>query len=213
MSARESESSKSAVAIVGLVVGIIALATSFMPIINNFSFVLGLVGLVFAIVGLVGVLRGRHSGRGLAIASLIINVLALVIVLASQSFYGSALDGAVIDTSDGSAASAAANGSASPSNAGSTSPDGSDKYSIADERLSKDTYSSTIKGTFTNTSGRELSGVSLTYSLFDADGNQVGNAYASTNNLADQSSWKFEAYCDADGSKIASYKLANVTAY
>lgn len=38
----------SAMAITGLVVGIVALGTSFLPIINNVSFFIGLVGLVLA---------------------------------------------------------------------------------------------------------------------------------------------------------------------
>lgn len=216
MEDKGSRESRSVLAIVGLVVGVVALATSFMPFINNMSFVLGIVGLAFAVVGLVGILRGRHSGRGLAIASIVINVLALVFVLASQSAYSSAIDNAFVNTSDGSAASSSAgpgNASNAGSQAGNAASGSSDKYSIADEQLSKDSYSSTVTGTFTNTSGKELSYVNLTYTLYDADGNQVGNAYASTNNLADGSSWKYEAYCDADASKIATYKLADVSAY
>lgn len=214
MSENGSQQSKSALVIVGLVVGIVALATSLIPFVNNMSFVLGLVGLVVAIVGLVGVMRGKHSGKGLAIASTVINVLALVFVLASQSVYSSALDGAVIHADGGTTSSSSEGATSSSASQTANSPsDNSDKYSIENEHLSKDTYSAEIDGTFTNTSGKELSYVGLTYNLYDASGNQIGNAYANTSNLADGSSWKFEAYCAADSDDIATYKLADVTAY
>ena len=83
---------KSGMAIAGLVLGILALLTSFLPIINNLSFIVGLLGLIFAIVGLVGTIRGKKSGKGIAIAALIITVLSLVIVLATQSMYSAAID-------------------------------------------------------------------------------------------------------------------------
>ena len=76
---------KSAASIVALVLGIIALVTSFLPIINNLSFVLALVGAIFAVIGLVGVLRGKRGGRGFSIAAVIVNVLAIAIVLGTQS--------------------------------------------------------------------------------------------------------------------------------
>ena len=93
---------KSTAAIVGLVLGIVALVTSFVPFVNNLSFILALIGTVFAVVGLVGTLRGKRGGKGLAIASTIVNVLALVIVLATQSMYSAALDEAVNSTSTAS---------------------------------------------------------------------------------------------------------------
>ena len=83
----QAPKSKSAMAITGLVLGIIALLTSFLPIINNLSALLGILGLIFAIVGLVGVARGKKSGKGLAIAALIVRVCTalLLMKLASPS--------------------------------------------------------------------------------------------------------------------------------
>lgn len=83
---------KSGMAIVGLVLGVIALLISFLPIINNLAFILGLLGLIFAIVGLVGTARGKKSGKGIAIAALIITILSCIIVLATQSMYSAAID-------------------------------------------------------------------------------------------------------------------------
>ena len=81
----------SAMAVVGLVLGIFALISSWMPIVNNLSFIVGLLGLVFSIVGIVSASRGKSSGKGLAIAALVINIIACVIVLATQSMFAAAL--------------------------------------------------------------------------------------------------------------------------
>ena len=197
---------KSAASIVALVLGIIALVTSFLPIINNLSFVLALVGAVFAVIGLVGVLRGKKGGRGFSIAAVIVNVLAIAIVLGTQSAYSSAIDEATkgtISTEDGS--SAAASTSAESATA--------DKYSVADEQMTGDDYTTTISGTFTNLTDSQLGYVSVSYNLFDADGNQLGTAYANTSNLDAGGTWKFEAVGMYDQAKIASSKLADVTGF
>lgn len=198
---------KSAAAIVGLVLGIIALVTSFLPIINNFSFVLALIGAVFAIVGLIGTLRGKKDGKGLAIASTAVNVLALVIVLATQSMYSAAIDEAANSASTTSTTTAAP---ATDASASATSGS-ADKYAIANETLSGDAYTSKIAGTFTNNSGEKLSYVSVSYSLFDAEGNQVDTAYASTSNLDAGGAWKYEATALSGTDKVASFKLGDVT--
>lgn len=89
----------------GLILGIIALVLSAMPIINNFAFILGVVGLIFGIVGVVGTRDKKKSGKGMAVASVIIAALACVIVLASQAVYSAALDeaGAQLDKVTGDA--------------------------------------------------------------------------------------------------------------
>ncbi len=84
----------SAMAIAGLVLGIIGLLTSFLPIINNISFILGILGLVFAAIGMTGCLRGKRTGKGMAIAALVLNILTVVVVLASQAAMSAAIDGA-----------------------------------------------------------------------------------------------------------------------
>lgn len=81
-------------ALVGLILGIIALLLSALPIINNFAALLAVVGLVFGIIGLVGVNKGKRRGKGIAITAVILTVLSLIIVIASQAFYGSVLDSA-----------------------------------------------------------------------------------------------------------------------
>lgn len=79
-------------AIAALVIGVIALVSSWVPIINNFSFVLALIGVIIAVVGVVGTMRGKRTGKGLAIAALVVNLVAAGMVLATQSLYSAALD-------------------------------------------------------------------------------------------------------------------------
>lgn len=208
----EQQAPRSIAAIVALVLGVIALISSWVPIINNLSFIFALVGVAFAVVGLVGTLRGKKSGRGLAIASVVVNVAAVAIVLATQSAYSAAIDEAAsgtVQTSDGASAAAPA----APAAEGTTSAEPADKYSIDGEELSGDAYSCKISGVYTNKAGKDLSYVQVSYNLFDADGNQIGTALANTNNLADGGTWKFEAFGSVAVDEVASYKIGDVTGF
>lgn len=205
----EQQAPRSVAAIVALVLGVIALISSWVPFINNLSFIFALVGAVFAVVGLMGTLRGKKSGRGLAIASVVVNVAAVAIVLATQSAYSAAIDEAAsgtVQTSDGASDAAPAAGEA-------TSAEPADKYSIGGEELTGDAYSCKISGVYTNKAGKDLSYVQVSYNLFDADGNQIGTALANTNNLADGGTWKFEAFGSAAVDQVASYKIGDVTGF
>ena len=91
--------SKSGLGIAGFVLGIIALVTSFLPIINNFSAMLAVVGFVLALVGTIACVKGRKAGKGLSIAGVVMNVIAFIVVLATQSMYSSAIDDALSGTS------------------------------------------------------------------------------------------------------------------
>ena len=210
---------KSTAAIVGLVLGIIGLVSSWVPIINNFAFILAGVGLVFGIVGLVGTLRGKKAGKGLAIASVVVCVVACAIVLATQSAYSKAIDEAsksVVSSSSTSSTAASSTDSASSgtdSSASAAASSDADKYSIEGEEFVEDTYNCKITGIYTNKSGAKQSYVQVSYTLFDADGNQIGTAFANTNNLEDGGTWKFEASTLKNAEEIASWKFGEVTAF
>lgn len=122
MSDSADKRSTSGMAIAGLVLGIIAVVSSWVPIVNNLSFVIGLIGLVLAVVGVVSVIRGKRSGKGLAIAAVVVNVVALAVVLATQSAYSNALDEAVggPSVSDVSAQDASADEDAASSSSDAT---------------------------------------------------------------------------------------------
>ena len=75
---------------------------------------------MFAIVGIVQTGKGKRRGRGTAVAGLIVAVLALVIVLVTQSMYSAAIDSVTngaqpTDASSSSAAPAASTDAASSS--------------------------------------------------------------------------------------------------
>jgi hypothetical protein len=82
----------SGLAIAALVLGIIALVLCWVPIVNNFAAVLAVVGLALGIPALVSARRGKRTGRGMALASVILSVVAIVGVLATQALYSSVLD-------------------------------------------------------------------------------------------------------------------------
>lgn len=88
------------------------------------------------------------------------------------------------------------------------------KYAITDEVLdTSNPYSAYITGTLANNSGHDLKYVQVEYVLYDADGAQIGTAFTNTNNLKADGIWKFEALVFEDAESIASFELADVTAY
>ena len=93
-------------------------------------------------------------------------------------------------------------------------PEKKEKYEIANVEEIRDDYSYKIAGTLTNNSGKERKYVQVEYTLYDADGNQLGTAMANVNNLKDGGTWKFEAYAfTSNPDEIASYELAGVTGF
>lgn len=85
---------KSGLATAGMVLGIIGICLSLIPIINNIAFLLAALGLVFGIVGIVQTKDGKKAGKGKAIAAIILAVLTIGLVLASQKLFSDALDDA-----------------------------------------------------------------------------------------------------------------------
>lgn len=209
---------RSAAAIVGFVLGVLALIGSWVPIFNNVSGLAALLGLVFAVVGMVAAIRGKRSGKGLAIAAVILNVLSFAIVLGTQSAYSTAFDAAIAETEDASIVEpSSSDGAADSSSEGVADGSGDSgtaaKYAISDESMDGDEFGVTISGVFTNQTEEDLSYVQVTYTLFDSEGVQIGSAYANANNLAAGGSWKFEAVGFEPVSDVASYELADVTGF
>lgn len=77
--------------ILAIVFGAIALLGSWIPIINNISFVFAILALVLGIIGLV---VNRKRAKTLAIIGTVISAVSIIIVLVTQSMYGSALKNA-----------------------------------------------------------------------------------------------------------------------
>lgn len=93
---------KSGLGIASLVLGIIAIVGSWIPILNNVSFLIAVIGLILGIVGIVAIRKGKVGGKGLTIAAIIINVVAIVIVICTQWVFGKALDEVSKDLDSGS---------------------------------------------------------------------------------------------------------------
>jgi hypothetical protein len=87
---------KKVLGILAIVFGGIGLLGSWIPIINNVSFFFGLIGVLFGIIALI---VNRKNKKVLAIVGTVLSVISMVIVLATQSMYGKALDEAT-GTSD-----------------------------------------------------------------------------------------------------------------
>lgn len=211
MSEANGNKATSGFAIAGLVLGILAAVSSWIPVINNFSFILAAIGMIFAIVGVVGTVRGKKAGKGIAIAALVINLVAAGIVLAMQSAMSAAIDDAtsgLVSTEDVTVQQQ----EGTDTDAG-ADPTDQQAYAIADVQMTGDDYSVTISGTFTNNSDAEVSYVQVSYRLLDAEGAQIGTAYANTNNLPAGGTWKFEAMGFEPLSSVASYELADVTGF
>ena len=207
----EQAKGTSGMAIAGLVLGILAAVSSWIPIVNNLSFIIGVIGLVLSVVGVVGTVRGKKAGKGIAIAALVINLVAAGIVLAMQSAMSAAIDDAtsgLVSTEDVTVQQQ----EGTDVDAGTDSAD-QQAYAISDVQMTGDDYSVTISGTFTNNSDAEVSYVQVSYRLLDAEGAQIGTAYANTNNLPAGGTWKFEAMGFEPLSSVASYELADVTGF
>lgn len=75
-------------------------------------------------------------------------------------------------------------------------------------------YSATIIGVAENTSGQNLSYVSVEFSVYDAAGNNLGTALANINNLGKGDTWKFEAtLLSFPSTRPTSFKLIDLIGY
>ena len=75
-----------------------------------------------------------------------------------------------------------------------------------------DTNSFYVNGIFKNNSEKTYYNISLTYTIYDLDGNVLGNAYANLDRINPGETWKFKAtYFDVDSTDAVSYKLIDVS--
>ena len=188
--------SKSGLGIAGFVLGIIALATSFLPIINNFSALLAVIGFVLALIGTIACVKGRKSGKGLSIAGVVMNVIAFVVVLATQSMYSSAIDDAFSGTSV--APQPAADQPASKAPASDEAADDAQAVAAGNSITLKNGLVLTVDGVVTglqNYDGSPITQVSVTYQ-------NNGNSQASFNPY----DWKAE---DAQGAQRSQTYYSN----
>ena len=130
----------SAMGITSLVMGVVALVISWVPIINNLTCVFSVLGLIFAIVGLLGIKHNKRRGKGITYAGLIISIVSFAIMLATQAFYGAALQAASdkLNDTSGAGTSAAASDSSKGSDANSANSANSDSGSGSGDASKQD---------------------------------------------------------------------------
>lgn len=89
-----------------------------------------------------------------------------------------------------------------------------EKYEVVgDIAFEDDGLACYLSGTLKNNSGKECSYIQISFNLYDAEGNQIGTAMDNLNNLADGGTWKFKAMgVDANGD-VASWELADISAF
>ena len=100
------QSRDAGLAIGSLVLGVLALSLSWVPLVNNLAAIVALVALGLSIAALVLARRGKHGGKGLAVAGLVTSVLAFVMVIFTQMVFANAI-GEVGDSIAGSGAAPA----------------------------------------------------------------------------------------------------------
>ena len=188
--ARCERASTSAAAITGLVLGILALATSALPIINNFSFVLAVPGLAFAVIGVVATVRRKKSGKGIAIAAATLNVIAVVVVLATQSMYSAAIDEAMSGPSVTGATDAVASDSSEDSSSAAVDYGNMTVGSAVELSNGLSVQVNSVQTGLSNYDGSPITGVTVTYvnngssevsfNLYDWKGQDAQGAQRST---------------------------------
>lgn len=71
-----------------------------------------------------------------------------------------------------------------------------------------------IIGTLTNNSSDDYDYVTINYHVSDKDGNILGNATDSIDNLEKGKSWKFKVvYVNVDAKEVKNFKINNVSTY
>jgi len=86
-------------AVTALVLGIVALVLCWVPVLNNVFLFVGLAGLGFGIAALV-VASKHRAPKGMPIAGLILSVLSIIGVFATQAMYTAAIDSVVESIED-----------------------------------------------------------------------------------------------------------------
>lgn len=85
----EKVNEKKLVGIIALVFAILGLVLSWVPIVNNIAAIFAIVGIILGVLALA---INRNNRKTIALLSTILSVVAIAIVFATQSLYGTAID-------------------------------------------------------------------------------------------------------------------------
>lgn len=189
-------------AIIGIVFAGLAILLSWIPIINNFAFVLAAVGLGFGIVALVATLKGKRRGKGLAITTVVLSVLAFVIVMATQSMYGAAIDKVSDDVNE---------------SIEDTTGDNTEELLGRDVLVDVGTFQSSTDQYGLNTTSlpvkvtnklSEKTSYNIQIEAVDSNGSRIADDYVLANDLGAGQSQDFKAFQYVEESKLEAMKSA-----
>lgn len=86
------------------------------------------------------------------------------------------------------------------------------KYEFTQEpEMVHENYTNKIVGIIKNNTSNDKSYIQVTFTLYDADGNNIGTAIDNTNNLKADGTWKFEAIILEDN--VATFELDEVSGF
>ena len=198
----------SAMAIAGLVLGLVALLTSWMPIFNNVSFFIGLAGAIFAVVGVIATFRHTRSGKGIAIAGLIVSIVACAAVLSAQQAASKAINDAFDSATNGPAVTSSSTDTATEgdgSDASDATPPANESDANGEDASQASNYQNLAVGTsVTLENGLVVSVDSVDDTLVNYDGSPITAVTVTYTNDGDEGAsfnvydWKAE---DAQGAQ------------
>ena len=85
----EKTNEKKLVGIIALVFAILGLVLSWVPIVNNIAAVFAVIGIILGVIALI---INRKNKKTIALVSTILAIVSIIIVLATQSMYSTAVD-------------------------------------------------------------------------------------------------------------------------
>ena len=77
--------------------------------------------------------------------------------------------------------------------------------------ITNDGYWDHIEGVVQNNTGKDLEYIQISFTLYDADGNVIGTAFANANNIKDGGTWKFDALITDEN--YASFELDEISGW
>ena len=134
-------------------------------------------------------------------------VLIVVVVLVALGAFGSLSGG------DKGSDSSTGAGAAKTEQTEEKKPE-QEPYTISDEALdTSNPYAVKITGTLVNNTDEDKSYLQIEYNLYDADGAQIGTAFANINNLKAGGTWKFEAMGTEKPEDVANWERVDVSGF
>ena len=133
---------------------------------------------------------------------ILIVIVVLIVIGAAGSLGGNSSDSSTDDAKR------------APEAAEQTVQEEQEPYTVTDETPdTSNQFTYKITGTLTNNTDQEKSYIQVDYVLYDAEGNQVGTAFANTNHLKAGGTWKFEAVGTASPDEVASWERSDVSGF